>query len=133
MVNSDQTWRKWDSYFYDIAFLKFAESWKIPKFIYGTSLGFEDWKFNEEDEKIAKYLLKNFTGISVREKGSVYLIKKFLGFEAQYVLDPTFLINKNLYLNLIDNFQSEIIKKINNKKYIFAYIFVKSCNIDNYI
>ena len=45
MVNSDQTWRKWDENFYNIAFLKFSEKWKIPKFIYGTSLGFEDWKF----------------------------------------------------------------------------------------
>ena len=132
-MNSDQTWRKWDSSFYDIAFLKFAKSWKIPKFIYGTSLGYEEWKFSKEDETIAKYLLKNFTGISVREKSAVYLIKKFLGFDAQYVLDPTFLINKKLYLNLINDFQSEIIKKINNKNYTFVYILIKSSIFENYI
>ena len=31
MVNSDQTWRRFDKDFYDYGFLKFAESWKIKK------------------------------------------------------------------------------------------------------
>ena len=133
MVNSDQTWRKWDDSFYDIAFLKFAEKWKIHKFIYGTSLGYEEWKFSKEDEETAKCLLKNFTGISVRENCSVPLIKKFLGFEAQYVLDPTFLIDKNIYLDLIKDYKSEIIKEINNEEFIFAYIIIRSNNIENYL
>jgi len=100
MVNSDQTWRRWNDYFYDIAFLKFAQNFQIPKFVYGASLGFENWKFRKKDEEIAKYLLKNFTGISVREKSAKELIKKYLGFNAQFVLDPTFLIDKKYYLNL---------------------------------
>ena len=133
MVNSDQTWRRWDENFYNIAFLKFAEKWKVPKFIYGTSLGFEEWKFTKEDEKIAKYLLKNFKGISVREKYAVELIKKFLGFEVQYVLDPTFLIDKKIYLDLIKNYQSNVIKEINNDNYIFVYIIIESNIIQNYI
>ena len=79
MGNSDQTWRKWPvnnyKYFYDIAFLKFAEKWDILKFVYGTSLGINIWEnFDKDDEKIAKMLLKNFTGISVREKSSINLI-----------------------------------------------------------
>ena len=133
MVNSDQTWRKWDQGFYDIAFLRFAEKWKIPKFIYGTSLGCEEWKFNKEDEEIEKHLLHNFTGISVREKSSVELIKKYLGLEVQYVLDPTFLINKKIYLELIKDYKSEIIKEINNDKYIFVYIIIKSKHIESYL
>ena len=92
MVNSDQTWRRWDSNFYDIAFLKFAEKWNKPKFVYATSLGFDKWKFTKIDENIAKYLIKNFTGISVREKGSVKLIEENLGIKPFFVLDPTLLI-----------------------------------------
>ena len=42
-VNSDQTWRKFDNYFYDYAFLFFAKKWNITKFIYGDSLGFDYW------------------------------------------------------------------------------------------
>ena len=78
IVNSDQTWRKFDRHFYDIGFLKFAEKWDIPKFIYGASLGFSKWKMTKLDVNIAKNLLKNFTGISVREKGSVNLVNLFL-------------------------------------------------------
>ena len=68
MVNSDQTWRKWNKdykYFYDIAFLKFAEKWNKIKFVYGASLGRNVWQYNKSDEEIAKYLLKDFKSISV--------------------------------------------------------------------
>ena len=70
MVNSDQTWRRFDKDFYDYAILNFSKKWKIKKFIYGASLFFDYWTLTPDDEKIAKYLLKNFTGISVREKGA---------------------------------------------------------------
>ena len=135
MVNSDQTWRKWNKDFYDIAFLRFSESWKIPKFVYAASLGYDHWAFNDKDENIAKNLLSNFTGISVREICSVDLIEKHLGFRAQFVLDPTFLINKNYYLDLIKDFKSEIIKTLKNKndKYIFVYVITDSKNMNNYL
>ena len=122
MVNSDQTWRRSNSYFYDIAFLKFAENWKIPKFIYGASSGTDNWNFSKKDEQVAKHLLSNFNGISVREKSLVKLIENHLGFKAQFVLDPTLLINKNYYLNLIKDYKSNIIEQLNNDNFIFAYI-----------
>ena len=35
IVNNGQTWAYFNkNYFYDIAFLRFAENWTIPKFIY---------------------------------------------------------------------------------------------------
>ena len=97
IVNSDQTWRKWDSNFYDIAFLKFAENWNIPKFIYATSLGVDKWQFSKKDEITANYLIKNFTGISVREIGSINLIQNHLGIKPIFVLDPTLLIIQSIY------------------------------------
>ena len=129
MVNSDQTWRRWDSNFYDIAFLKFAEKWNKPKFVYATSLGFDKWKFTKIDENIAKHLIKNFTGISVREKGSVKLIEENLGIKPFFVLDPTLLINKRYYLNLIKNFKSDFI----HKQFIFVYLLRNSTIISNFI
>ena len=133
IVNSDQTWRKWDKNFYDIAFLKFAENWTIPKFAYGVSTGIEYWEFNKEDEQIAKHLLANFSGISVREKNAVKLIENHLGFKAQFVLDPTLLIEKTHYLNLIKDFKSEIGNKINNEEYIFVYTLSFPENMRNYL
>ena len=107
IVNSDQTWRKLSD-FYDIAFLKFAENWEKPKFVYGASLGVDTWTFSKKDERIAKHLLKNFSGISVREKGSIKFIEKHLSIKPSLVLDPTFLIDKKYYINLIKNFKNDI-------------------------
>lgn len=118
MVNSDQTWVNFDKNFYDYGFLKFAENWTIPKIVYGASLGFDKWLFSKQDEKIAKTLLKKFQGISVREKGSIELIIKHLGIKPELVLDPTFLIDKKYYFDLIEDFKVNITK---NEKYIFVY------------
>jgi len=137
MVNSDQTWRNWhnkipskDKFFYDVAFLRFSQKWNLPKFVYGASLGLDYWKFSKRDDIIAKYLLKNFTGISVREKGSIDLIQKHLGYKVEFVLDPTLLINKKYYLNLIKNYKNDIIV---NNNYIVVYSITNSSFINNYI
>ena len=124
IVNSDQTWRYWDKNFYDIALLKFAEKWNIPKFIYGTSIGLNKWTFSKADEKLAKYLLKNFTGISVREQNLIKQIKEHLGMKAQFVLDPTLLIEKKHYLKIIKDYKSYINIKEN-------YILTYNVNFEN--
>ena len=129
IVNSDQTWRKFDNHFYDYGFLKFAQNWNIPKFIYGASLGYDYWPLNSKVETIAKKLLKQFSGISVREKGSVNLVKKHLGIEPVFVIDPTLLIDKKSYLNLIKNYKSNI----NYENFIFSYKIVKEKNMENFI
>ena len=130
MVNSDQTWRRFDEHFYDYAFLNFTKNWKIKKFIYGASLGFDYWTLTPDDEKIAKYLLKNFNGISVREKGSIELIKKHIGFHPILVLDPTLLIDKKYYLNLIKYYKSN---NIINNKYIFIYSIGQNNNMKTFM
>ena len=98
IVNSDQTWRKFDNHFLDYGFLKFSEKWNIKKIVYGASLGYNYWKLSIKEEKIAKELLKNFTGISIREKGSKDLVKKHFGINPEIVLDPTLLIDKKYYI-----------------------------------
>lgn len=77
MVNSDQTWNKFDDNFYDNGFLKFAESWDIPRFTYAASYG-DYWILNKKDKIIIKKLLKKFIGISVREKVQLKYLKKIL-------------------------------------------------------
>ena len=131
MVNSDQTWRKYNAkYFYDIAFLKFAEKWNIPKFVYAASFGMDKWNLNKKDEEIAKFLLKNFTGISVREKGSVKIVENHLGIKPIFVLDPTLLINRKYYLKLIKNYKNDILFDDN---YIFVYTLTNSIKLKRYI
>ena len=110
MISSDQTWRKFDKFFYDHAFLKFAQNWTIPKIVYGASLGYNYWKLTKNDEKIAKNLLQSFKAISVREKGSINLVRKHLGINPELVLDPTLLIDKKYYLRLIHNIKGNNLK-----------------------
>jgi hypothetical protein len=116
--------------FYDVGFLKFAENWSLPKFVYGASLGFKKWTYTKSDEKIVKKLLNNFTGISVREKTSVNLIKNHLGIKPIFVLDPTLLIDKKYYFNIIKNYNENI--SINGK-FIFTYLFRNESNTNNFI
>jgi len=117
MVNSDQTWRKFDKHFYDYGFLRFAKKWNKIKFIYGAS-GIEYWNFDKKKIRIIKNLLKNFTGISVREKGSVNLVKKYLNITPEVVVDPTLLIDKKYYLDLLQDYP--------NNNYTNDYIFIYS-------
>ena len=131
MVNSDQTWRKYnEKYFYDIAFLKFAKKWNIPKFVYAASLGMDKWNLNKKDKEIAKFLLKNFTGISVREKGSVKIVENHLGIKPIFALDPTLLIDRKYYLKLIKNYKNDILIDDN---YIFVYTLTHSIKLKRYI
>ena len=130
MVNSDQTWRRFDKHFYDYGFLKFAENWTIPKFVYAASMGYDYWQLTRKDENIIKLLLKNFTGVSIREKGSIELIEKHLGIKPMLVLDPTLLIDKKYYLKLIKNYNSNINMKEN---YIFSYLLETEKNTINFI
>ena len=46
-------------------------------------------------------LAQQFNAISVREKDAVSLVKEYLGMPAQYVLDPTLLLNATDYEQLL--------------------------------
>jgi hypothetical protein len=120
MVNSDQTWNSKNiEYLYDQGFLRFAKESNINKFIYGASLGVDFWRYSKEFDKNAKLLLKNFTGVSVRERGAVDIVYNHLGIKPLFVLDPTFLIDKNYYLNILVDYKGNI--DLNNK-YLLVYI-----------
>ena len=130
-LSSEQIWGYFDKkYFFDIAFLKFAENWTIPKFIYAASFGRDKWFYNKYEEKIAKKLLKNFTGISFREKGLVKLAKEHLGIESEFVLDPTLLINTKYYLKEIKHYKSEFSP---DDKFIFVYQLNEDIILENVI
>jgi hypothetical protein len=133
LVNSDQTWGyPFLKEFYDVGFLKFAENWTTNKFIYGASIGKEKWFYNKKEEEIAIKLLKNFTGISFREKGLVKLAENHLGIKGVFVLDPTFLIDKIYYLNEIQNYTPYINMNI-GENFIFVYQLDPNLIINNLI
>ena len=86
MVSSDQVWRKGNYFYLDIGFLKFSHNWNIKKFIYGASMGLDFWAFERKEDRILKHLLKEFTGVSVREEGTMRLIENKLNIRPILVL-----------------------------------------------
>ena len=116
MVNSDQTWAGLNL---NVGFLKFAENWNVKKFIYAASAGGYKLPFREYNKILIKSLLRNFTGISFREKGMVKLLEDSIGLKSEFVLDPTFLLNKNVYLKSIKNYRQYNFSQ--NDKFIFIY------------
>jgi hypothetical protein len=133
MVNSDQTWngnKRNTSSLLNYGYLKFAENWTIPRFVYGASLGVNYWKFSKNFDLTARSLLKKFSGISVREKQAVKLVRKHLGINPEFVLDPTFLIDKRYYLDLIKDFKANIDY---NKKYLCVYQLDRNSIIEKII
>ena len=83
-----------------------------------ASMGVNHWTLNSREEKIAKELLKNFTGISIREQTSIDLVKSHFGITPEFVLDPTLIIDKKYYLELIKNDPKN---KMIDENYIFEY------------
>ncbi|MVZ60987.1 polysaccharide pyruvyl transferase family protein [Sphingobacterium humi] len=116
IVGSDQTWRpKYSPNIYNY-FLDFVSNDAKPvKLTYATSFGTDQWEFSEEQTIRCKQLVQTFKAISVREESAVKLCKEYLDCDAQWVLDPTMLLTKSHYLELIN-------QEITNKPSVFNYV-----------
>lgn len=102
VVGSDQIWRP--KYFPHIehAFLDFAKDWNIRRIAYAASFGTDDWEYDSKQTSECGSLLRMFDVVSVREDSAVNLCKKHFGVEAQHVLDPTMLLNREDYIKLFE-------------------------------
>ncbi len=103
VVGSDQVWRtsytkSISSYFCD--FLVSEQS--INKISYAASFGVDDWTFSTAETSKCKNLLKTFKAVSVREDSGVDLCREKFEVEAKRVLDPTFLVPKEKYIELVN-------------------------------
>lgn len=105
VVGSDQVWRPAYSgkNLYN-HFLDFAKKWNVGRFAYAASFGTSDWEYSEAQEQRCKKLASKFDWISVRERSAVELCCKYLNCKSDFVLDPTLLISKSNYLELINNY-----------------------------
>lgn len=104
IVGSDQTWRPKYSPCIANYFLDFLSNNKqIKKFAYASSFGTSDWEFDEKQTKQYQELITKFDAVSVRESAGIQLCRKHLRTEAQLVLDPTLLLEKQDYIELIQH------------------------------
>lgn len=108
VVGSDQIWRP--RYFTKMwsknltnAFLSFANSWNIKRYAYAASFGVDEWEYPDDISECLRKAVSQFDAISVREKIGVDLCEKYLHQTAVLVLDPTILLCKEDYIQLIEN------------------------------
>lgn len=112
IVGSDQVW---SSQYVPTMFLDFIKDDKTKKIAYAASFGKDYWTYNDHMTDICSLLAKKFTGISVREDSAVSLCKKYLGVSAIQVLDPTLLLDSEIYSSLIND-ENRV------KPYLMTYI-----------
>ena len=102
LVGSDQCWRMWFNEYYDYALLlKFVDD-KNRMLSFATSMESAYIEGSLEERMIVGKLLKRFDQISVRERDSVSFLKNQYNVEAEFVLDPIFLLDDEEWGKLTD-------------------------------
>lgn len=104
IVGSDQVWRPLYSPCITNYFFDFIEDEKIKRIAYAASFGVDYWEFSPEQSIICSTLAKKFQAISVREKSGIDLCNKYLHVQATHVLDPTMLLDRIDYDQLITDY-----------------------------
>ncbi len=102
VVGSDQCWRPCYNAFLPSMFLDFVQDKQVKRIAYAASLGTDKWEFTPQQTAVCVPLAKKFDMVSVREDSGVKLCKENLGVDAVHVLDPTMLLTKEDYIQLIE-------------------------------
>lgn len=113
IVGSDQVWNSDITGYEKIFFLDFCDS-NSRKISYAASIGKNI--LNRKDVEFIKQHINNFDFISVREDTAADIIRNYTNKKVFRVLDPTFLLDKNTWMNLIDD------DKIGIEDYILLYM-----------
>ena len=121
ITGSDQVWRpRYNNNIYR-SFFDFAEKLDIKRYSYAASFGVDCWEFTEEQTSKCKKLIESFDAISVREESGIDLCKTYFNRDAEHVLDPTMLLDKEDYEALV-NGENEPISYGN----LFTYVLDES-------
>ncbi len=144
IVGSDQVWRPKYNRTYgrtiENAFFDFVGQWDGMRIAYAASFGTDEWEFTDGQTKCCGNLAKRFSAISVREQSGIALCEKYFGVSAKQVLDPTMLLDKcdyeeiinarntsspsgNLLCYILDetDFSDKLIKKISAEKGLISF------------
>ena len=117
IAGSDQIWRPIynNESLYDMYF-KFAEEISVKKIVYAASFGTDEWEYSPELTKTCRTLAQKIDVVSVREKSGVELCRQHFGIDAQWVLDPTLLLDKKDYEVLCERIPRA------SQPYVAAYV-----------
>lgn len=98
LVGSDQVWNM-EKGIQSYNFLDFIKGPHVRKISYASSFGTST--IPDQNKEELKELLQDFTAISTREDEGVEIIKEATGRDATQVLDPTLLITKSQWQDLL--------------------------------
>ena len=98
-TGSDQVWNSgWNKGVIKEYFLSFVDSNERKKISFASSFG--NSEIPKDELFIIKPLLNDYSLITLREKQSVEMVKKEMGFEAYEILDPTLQMNGDFWMKL---------------------------------
>ena len=104
VVGSDQVWRPMYYGKIENAYLEFTGGWDIKRISYAPSFGTADWEYTTEQTVNCAKLLGKFDAVSAREVSGVKLCKQQFNIDAVHVLDPTFLLDADDYIQVVNKF-----------------------------
>lgn len=105
VVGSDQCWRPCYNAFLPSMFLDFVQDKQVKRIAYAASFGTDKWEFSPQQTAVCASLAQKFDLVTVREDSGVTLCKDYLGVDAVHVLDPTMLLSKKDYIQIIEKEQ----------------------------
>lgn len=128
IVGSDQVWRyKYIGNNYPYYFLAYLPD-TMKRIAYAASFGVDIWEGDKTSITHINSLLKKFNAVSTREKSGVDICENtFDYYQANNVLDPTFLPDVSFYNELINK------KNISKEVGLFTYVLDNSSCINEII
>lgn len=125
LVGSDQVWRRSMSskFPFESMFFNWIKKVNTKKIAYGISFGLNHHEIPEAELSNLSKLYKTFYAVSVRENSAIDILSSlnWTKPKAELVLDPTLLLDKEEYLKLIANGNTET-----SKGNLFCYLLDSS-------
>jgi len=118
VCGSDQIWNATNIYIDPIFYLKFAPTQK--RIAYAPSFGKSE--IPEYNQEIIRKNISEFDYLSVREEQGAEIIKDLTGIDAPVMIDPTLLLDKNDWLNTVNDLK---VCEREKGKYILLYFLDK--------
>lgn len=120
VVGSDQVWNL-DSYNVDYTYFLDFVSNSHKKISYAASFGQSG--VPERERKNAAKFISDFTSISVREENGIETVSQLTGKQAEWVLDPSLLLDKKDYNMAIPTMKN---------RYVFLYLREDSSRLEEF-
>lgn len=122
IVGSDQVWSYVMSSILDIYFLSFTKKQRIS---YASSFGVS--RIPSIYRNLYKQYLNEMDAISIREIQGVTLARQLTNKDVYNVVDPTFLLSREEWVNIFDDTQTP------TSPYVFVYDLIDSTYLTDYV